>query len=107
VYNEKTSYVAGEFGAALAVISILMAVDPNGNIDSSYQGTVTFSTSDPDPGIVLPADYTFTTGQGSDNGMHTFSSGLTLITQGDQTLTVLDKLSGITGTITVTVGPGP
>jgi hypothetical protein len=35
------------------------AVDSSGNIDTAYQGTVTFSTTDPDSGAVLPADYTF------------------------------------------------
>jgi hypothetical protein len=57
--------------------------------------------------VVLPADYTFTTGDGGDNGVHTFSGGVTLITGGDQTLTATDKVSGITGSVTVTVGPGP
>jgi streptogramin lyase len=83
------------------------ALDPSGNTDTNYQGTVSFSTTDPDPGVVLPADYTFTTGDGGDNGVHTFPGGVTLVTVGDQTLTVADNVSGITGTITVTVGPGP
>ncbi|HLJ91672.1 MAG TPA: hypothetical protein VKU02_00630 [Gemmataceae bacterium] len=81
------------------------ALDSSGNIDTAYQGTVTFSTSDPDSGVVLPADYAFTTGIGGDNGVHTFSSGVTLITVGDQTLTSTDTVSGITGSVTVTVGP--
>jgi hypothetical protein len=85
----------------------LTALDPSGNIDTIYQGTVTFSTTDPDPGVVLPADYTFTIGDGGDNGMHTFPGGVTLITVGDQALIVTDKVSGITGSATVTVGPGP
>jgi hypothetical protein len=79
------------------------ALDASGNIDTTYQGTVTFSTTDPDPGVILPADYTFTTG----NSVHTFSGGVTLVTVGNQTLTATDKASGITGTVTVTVGPGP
>jgi adhesin/invasin len=65
---------------------------------------VTFSTSDTDPGIVLPADYTFTA---ADAGVHTFPGGATLITSGDQTVTTTDTVSGITGSVTVTVGPGP
>ncbi len=81
------------------------ALDPYGNIDTNYQGTVTFSTTDPDGGVVLPADYTFTTGDGSDNGVHTFPGGVTLVTVGDQTLTVTDTVSGVTGSATVTVGP--
>jgi hypothetical protein len=83
------------------------ALDLYGNVDTSYQGTVTFSTTDADPAVVLPADYTFTTGDGGDNGMHSFSGGVTLITVGDQTLTVTDTVSGITGRVTITVGPGP
>jgi sugar lactone lactonase YvrE len=80
------------------------ALDPYGNTAVNYQGTVTFSTSDTDPGIVLPADYTFTA---ADAGVHTFSGGVTLNTPGDQTITVTDVASGITRSVTVTVAPGP
>jgi hypothetical protein len=87
------------------------AVDPFGQVAVGYTGTVTFSTNDPDPGVVLPADYTFTL---DDGGTHTFTdTGLgetTLITPGDQTLTVMDTGDNtITGgaTITVNSGPGP
>jgi hypothetical protein len=83
---------------------ILTALDPYGNVDMSYRGTVTWTSSDTDPGVLLPAAYTF---QATDNGMVTFTAGLTLITLGDQTLTATDTVSGITGTATVTVGPGP
>ena len=83
------------------------ALAPSGNIDTNYQGTVNFSTTDLDPGVVLPADYTFTTGDGGDNGVHTFPGGVMLVTVGDQTLTATDTVSGLTGSITVTVGPGP
>jgi hypothetical protein len=83
------------------------ALDPYGKIDPNYQGTMTFSTTDPDSGVLLPADYTFTTGDGGDNGVHTFPGGVTLVTVGDQTLTSTDTVSGIAGTATVTVGPGP
>jgi parallel beta-helix repeat protein len=81
------------------------AVDPFGQVAVGYTGTITFSTSDPDPGVVLPADYTFTL---DDGGSHTFTdTGLgetTLITPGDQTLTVMDTADNtITGSTTVTV----
>ncbi len=83
---------------------MVLAVDAYGNTDPNYQGTITFSTSDPDPGVVLPPDYTF---QPSDQGMATFAGGVTLMTPGDQTLTVTDTDSGIAGTTSVTVnGPG-
>jgi streptogramin lyase len=89
-------------GAAFDVTVI--AVDPYGNTDTHYAGTVTFSTSDGDPGVVLPPDYTF---QASDAGMITFPGGATLITLGDQTLTATDTVSGNTGTATVTVTSAP
>src|SRR5262249_44442767 len=83
------------------------ALDRNGNIDTNFQGTVTFSTTDPASRVGLTADYTFTTGDGGDNGVHVFPGGVTLLTVGDQTLTVTDKVSGRTGSATITVGPGP
>jgi hypothetical protein len=83
------------------------ALDASGNIDTSYQGSVTFSSTDPDPGVVLPRDFTFTTGGDGDNGVHTFSSGITLVTVGNQILTITDKVSGVTDTTVITVGPGP
>jgi hypothetical protein len=81
------------------------AVDPFGQVAVGYLGTVTFSTSDPDPGVVLPADYTFTL---DDAGSHRFTdTGLgetTLITPGDQTLTVMDMTDDtINGNATITV----
>jgi hypothetical protein len=30
-----------------------------------------------------------------------------LVTLGDQALTVADKISGLAGSVTITVGPGP
>jgi hypothetical protein len=90
-------------GAAFDVTVI--ALDPYRNIDTHYQGTVTFATSDPAAGVVLPAAYTF---QPGDAGVATFSGGVTLITPGDQTLTATDAGSGITGSVTVgTTAPSP
>jgi hypothetical protein len=67
------------------------ALDPFGQVAAGYTGTVTFSTTDPDPRVVLPADYTFTA---ADAGAHTFTdTGLgetTLITPGQQAITVAD-----------------
>ena len=51
----------------------LTALDPYGNVDTNYSGTTTWASSDTDPGVVLPADYTF---QSSDNGTHTFVATL-------------------------------
>jgi hypothetical protein len=81
------------------------AVDPFGQVAVGYLGTITFSSNDPDPGVVLPADYSF---QPSDGGQVTFPDGVTLITPGDQTLTVTDTVDHtIAGNAIITVGsPG-
>ena len=67
-----------------------------------YTGTVTFRVTDPDPAVVLPLDYTFTA---DDQGMHTFSGAFTLISPGDQTLTVGDLANGLSTDVTLTVNP--
>jgi hypothetical protein len=84
-------------GAAFDVT--VYALDPYGNIDTNYGGTVTFGTSDTGTGVVLPPSYTF---QPSDAGVVTFAAGVALVTAGDQALTVTD-LGGLTGSATVTV----
>ena len=81
---------------------IVTAVDPYGNVDMNYAGTVTWTSSDTDAAVILPADYTF---QPTSNGMVTFPGGMTLITLGNQTLTATDTMSGITGSATLMVGP--
>jgi hypothetical protein len=65
----------------------LIAQDPYGNTDTNYTGTVSWTASDPDPGVILPPDYMF---QPSDQGQVTFSAGVTLITPGDQQLMAFD-----------------
>jgi hypothetical protein len=86
------------------------ALDAYGHVASGYTGTVTFRTTDPDPGVVLPADYPFTP---DDGGVHTFTDTgrgeVTLVTPGDQTITVTDTADGtISGGATITVGgPAP
>jgi hypothetical protein len=84
----------------------ITALDPYGNVDLNYRGIVTFSTSDTGAGVILPTGYTFTTGDGADDGVHAFVGGFTLITPGDQTITATDTVSGITGSASVTVGGG-
>jgi hypothetical protein len=79
------------------------ALDPYGNIATGYTGTVHFTSSDGKAG--LPANYTFTTGSGKDNGVHTFSA--TLKTAGTPSITATDTKTGsITGTQSgITVNP--
>jgi hypothetical protein len=75
------------------------AVDPFGQVAGGYTGTVTFSTTDPDAGVVLPQDYTF---QPEDNGAATLSRQTALATPGEQTIFVTDG-NGVLGSITITV----
>jgi hypothetical protein len=80
------------------------AVDPLGQPAHGYTGTVTFATTDPDPGVVLPADYRFTP---ADQGTHTFGGGVTLVTPGDQAITATDTSDAtVAGSATVTVTGG-
>jgi hypothetical protein len=61
---------------------------------TNYTGTVTFTSTD--PAASLPASYTFTSGTGADNGVHTFTSGLTFKTAGAaQTITVADTAANV------------
>jgi streptogramin lyase len=78
----------------------VVALDSYGNVDVNYRGTVTFTTTDADPGVVLPVDYIFTAGDG---GMHTFTGACLLMTPGDQVLTALDTANGLSGNTLVTV----
>jgi uncharacterized delta-60 repeat protein len=74
------------------------AMDPYGNVATGYTGTVHFGSSD--PLATLPADYTFTAGDG---GTQSFFA--TFNTAGSESLTVTDTLTAsITGTLTVVVG---
>jgi plastocyanin len=83
----------------------LTALDPYKNVDMNYGGTVTWTTNDPDMGVLLPPDYPF---QPTDNGMVTFSGGVTLITLGNQSIIAFDTANPtIAGSATITVGPGP
>jgi hypothetical protein len=94
----------GTVAAGVPFDLAVTAVDPFGQVAVGYTGTVTFTSSDTDSGVVLPVDYTFTS---ADAGMVTFPGGATLITDGHQTITATDTVDGtITGTATVTVTSG-
>jgi hypothetical protein len=80
---------------------VVTVQDAYSNVVTGYTGTVTFTTSD--PGASLPADYTFLA---SDNGVHTFTVGATLVLAGSQTITATDTTtSSVTGAGAVTVSP--
>jgi hypothetical protein len=82
------------------------ALDADANTATGYLGTVNFTSSD--VAASVPASYTFVAG---DNGVHTFSSGVTLVTAGSQTITATDSVTpsttGTSGPITVSAVPVP
>jgi hypothetical protein len=80
------------------------AFDQYSNAKTNYAGTVHLAVGSGQ--ATLPGDYTFTTGGGNDNGVHTFS--VTLKTTPSQTINVNDTVTtSATGSATVTVTPGP
>jgi hypothetical protein len=78
----------------------VQAVDAFGQVALGYTGTVTFSATDTDPAVVLPADHVFTA---ADQGTHTFTGGFTLVTSGGQTLTAADLAGGFSASLTLPV----
>lgn len=93
----STSASSTTAGVALEVT--VKAVDSAGQVVPGFTGAVHFTSTD--TAAVLPSDYTFTA---ADNGVHTFN--VLFKTAGNQTLTVADPYSGITGTLSgITVTP--
>ncbi|HEX6788752.1 MAG TPA: hypothetical protein VF091_05865, partial [Gaiellaceae bacterium] len=87
-------------GTAFSVT--VTALDNYGNTATSYAGTVHFTGGGTGP--TLPSNYAFVAG---DNGVHTFTNGVTLTQAGSRTVTATDTVSGsITGTSsTISVSP--
>ena len=77
-------------------VSFTVAAENGGTVDTGFQGTVHVTSTDPT--AVLPADYTYTTGTGADNGSHTFS--VTFRSTGTWTVTFTSP------TLTPTTSPG-
>ena len=94
--------VTDPVAAGTASSVTVTAKDAYGNVATGYTGTIHFTSSDTQ--ATLPADYTF---QASDNGVKTFSGGVTLKTAGEQWVKATDT---VTATITgqqaaITVNP--
>jgi hypothetical protein len=92
--------VSGTVASGTPFDVTVQAVDVFGQVAFGYRGTVTFSVTDPDPAVVLPADYTFTA---DDQGTHTFTGEFTLITPGMWTLTTAHLAYGLTQDVMLTV----
>ncbi len=91
IYDYPSSINAGQnFGGNNVVV---IAYDLFSNVKTDYTGNIYFTSSDSE--AVLPFTsgkmYTFTSGSGMDNGIHTFSgTDFTLNTAGVHTITVTD-----------------
>jgi hypothetical protein len=83
---------------------VVTAWDEFGDIDVNYRGTVSFSVTDLDSGVVLPDAYTFTE---DDGGVHTFTAAFALLTLGPQVLTVGDADNGFRTDVSVWVLDSP
>src|SRR5207237_9142490 len=66
---------------------------------TAYVGSVKFTSTDME--ATLPANYKCTSGTGFDNGIHSFTPGVTLKTVGTQSVTATDTVTAnITGSQT-------
>jgi len=81
-----------------AFTALLRARDPFGNLASGYTGTVQFSSSD--GAAVLPANYTFVSGDG---GSHSFSVTLNALSPPAIILTASDASDGLTANSSIDV----
>ena len=89
--------------AGIAATDTVTARDPYGNVATGYTGTVHFTSTDPNGQAQLPPDTAFAAG---DNGVHTFTNLVILVTAGVQTLAVTDTGNpALTGSLPVTVNP--
>ena len=77
----------------------MVALDQFGNVVTDYGGSVHLSTSDTEPDVYLPPDYTY---RPSDQGVADFP--VILRTRGQQSITVTNTADpSLTFTITLTV----
>src|SRR5262249_51625319 len=89
--------------AGSAFTITVTALDVFNNPVTGYTGTVHFRSSDTAgvPLVVLPVNYHFVSG---DHGVHTFISGVTLVTAGSRSVTVTDtSASSLTGSASISV----
>ena len=98
-----TGFPSPQFAGTPGTVTVT-AKDAFGNTATDYTGTVQFTSSD---GVaVLPANYTFVSG---DNGTRAFPNGVTFNTAGSRSVTATDTVTGsITGTqsgITINLVP--
>jgi hypothetical protein len=88
--------------AGVALTLVVTAKDQFSNTVTGYAGTVHFTKTDSGAGSAVPLNYTFV--PATDNGAHTFTSGVTLVSAGSQSITVTDTVAtSVTATAPVSV----
>jgi hypothetical protein len=91
----------GSYASQVPLFTVTVTVTVDGKRDSIINGAIHFTSSD--PAAVLPANYGFTR---ADAGTHTWTNAFTLMTRGNQTISAsIADISGINGTVNVTVAP--
>jgi hypothetical protein len=95
------SDIPAPYVSGTSISITVTAKDPYGNIATGYAGTVHFASSDSK--ATLPADYTFTPGDG---GEKTFSPVI-LVTAGTQSISVTDSTLSDSQSLTVNNKPEP
>ncbi len=94
VYFTVAAPATGDTGSPIPVT--VTAFDQYGNIATGYTGTVKLSTTDTNAALGSP--YSFTTGAGKDNGVHTFSvtfnSGATQVIAATDTVATTPTITG-------------
>ena len=83
--------------AGITAAFTVTAEDPFNNVATGYVGAIQLTSTD-GQAVLSPSVYTFTTGLGNDNGVHTFSG--TLKTSGIQSITATDIANSLTNSET-------
>ena len=81
-----SSPVDGTLAVGIPLNQQVVVLGADGQVDTSFRGTVVFNSSD--PLATLPAPYTFTV---ADNGVHTFVQAVIFNTPGTQTVQVINQ----------------
>ena len=107
-YFTITNYPSSVFvGQNFAGIVVTVYNTATSTVKTDYTGQAYFTSTDPLASLPYTSSsmYTFTTGTGGDNGIHTFV-GFTLNTAGSQTITVMDASSNSKQSSAITVLTG-
>jgi hypothetical protein len=107
-YFTITGYSSPVFvGQSFSGVVVTVYYTASGTVKTDYAGQVYFTSTDPLASLPYTSSstYTFTTGTGGDNGIHTFT-GFALNTASAQTITVVDGSGNSKQSSPITVQTG-